>query len=96
LRQSLPRRQYLRDKPWRRFLLNASLVAETAFIFLRLQTKVKDPALRRHYRNSMGRLLRHRPPIDVLQVYAIKSAMHYHVHTLISAMNEDGPLVNTF
>jgi radical SAM superfamily enzyme YgiQ (UPF0313 family) len=96
LRQSNPRRRHLSDKPWRRFLLNAGLVAETAFIFLRLQTKVRDAGLRRHYRRSMGRLLRHRPPLDVLQVYAVKSAMHYHVHTLIGEMSGDKPLVNTF
>ncbi|MDR3435176.1 DUF4070 domain-containing protein [Telmatospirillum sp.] len=96
LRQSNPRREHLRDRPWRRFLLDVSLVAEAAFIFLRLQTKVKDRDLRRHYRRSMGRLLRHLPPTDVLQVYAVKSAMHYHVHTLVSEMSMDGQLVNTF
>jgi ribosomal protein L39E len=96
LRQSNPRRRHLQDKPWRRFLLNASLLAEALFIFLRLQTKVKDSDLRRHYRRSMGRLLRRRLPVDIWQVYAIKAAMHYHVHTLVNAMNGDEPLVNTF
>jgi radical SAM superfamily enzyme YgiQ (UPF0313 family) len=95
LSQSAARRRHLKGRTWSRLALNAGLLAESAFIFLRLQTKVADRDLRRHYRASMGRLLKRRPSLDLLQVYAVKAAMHYHVHTLLGEMQRDGRLTNS-
>jgi radical SAM superfamily enzyme YgiQ (UPF0313 family) len=95
LKQSLPREAYLRSRLLSRVLLNVSLLTEAAFVFLRLQIAVKSSELRRIYRRSMLRILLRRPEPDVLQVYAFKSAMHYHYYTLTEAMAGEGPLPNT-
>ena len=96
LSQSTTRKEFLKRRPLRRLKLNAALLAEAAYIVLKLQTQVKDSTLRRHYRRAMRRVLRARPEPDVLQAYAIKCAMHYHAHRLTSEMAAGGQLVNTF
>ena len=86
LRWGRARRNYLRRHPLQRARLNARLLAETLGIFLMLTRGVPDPALRREYRRRLLRVLRRRPSPAVLQLYAIKCAMHFHVHTMIEQM----------
>lgn len=80
------RRGYLRRHPLRRARINAQLLAEALAIYLMLMHGVADPELRREYRRRLLRVLRHRPAPAVLQLYAIKCAMHFHVHTMIEQM----------
>ncbi len=60
----------------------AVMVAEAAFIVLRLQTRVDDRALRRVYRAMIGEALKRRSP-QLLQILAIKCVMHYHAARLM-------------
>ena len=75
--------------------LSATLLAEAGYIFVKLQTGVKDRALRKTYRSAMARIIRRRPTPEAIQAYAIKCAMHYHSHRLVGEMGE-GKLVNSF
>ena len=64
---------------------------------MRLQWRVPEKRLRGIYRQRLARLLRHRADPTVLRVYAIKCAMHYHVHRMVEGLRQRrGPLVNTF
>lgn len=84
-------------RPFRRILGWLEALAHTAFIFVRLQTVVKDPQLRRDYRRVTWNVLRRRPNPFVLQAYALKSVAHYHYHTLVASMSAgEGHLVNMF
>ena len=52
-------------------------------IFLRLMWGVPDKALRREYRKRMWRVLKRRPEPIILRLYALKCAIHYHLHAMI-------------
>jgi radical SAM superfamily enzyme YgiQ (UPF0313 family) len=77
---------YLRRHPLRRFRLNAQLLVEALAIFVMLMRGVPDAALRREYRRSLWRVARRRPAPAILQLYALKCAMHFHVHMMVQEM----------
>jgi radical SAM superfamily enzyme YgiQ (UPF0313 family) len=90
-------RLYAAGHPWRRRRRRARLLLEAAGLAVRLQWRVPDKRLRGIYRQRLARLLRHRADPTVLRVYAIKCAMHYHVHRMVEGLQQrGGPLVNTF
>ncbi len=80
------RSRYLRRHPLRRLKLNARLLVEALAIFVMLTRGVPDPALRREYRRSMLRVTRRRPVPAILQLYALKCAMHFHFHMMVQEM----------
>ncbi|MBV8118513.1 MAG: B12-binding domain-containing radical SAM protein [Alphaproteobacteria bacterium] len=86
LRWGRARQHYLRRHPLRRAKLNARLLAEAVAIFLMLMRGVPDPALRREYRRRLLRAVWRRPAPAILQLYAIKCALHFHFHTMVLAM----------
>ena len=86
LRWGGARRDYLRRYPLRRARLNARLVAESLGIFIMLMRGVPDPALRREYRRRLLRIVLRRPAPAIVQLYAIKCAMHFHIHTMVQQM----------
>jgi radical SAM superfamily enzyme YgiQ (UPF0313 family) len=96
LAASAARDALLRRRPLRRFLLHVEALIYLVVIFFILQTAIDEGDLRRHYRRAIFKVLRRRPDPFVLQAYALKAAMHYHYHRLISAMGADGHLVNMF
>jgi radical SAM superfamily enzyme YgiQ (UPF0313 family) len=73
-----------RPRLWLR--TNARLLLEACAILTLLMRGVPDPALRREYRRRMLRGLWRRRSPSVLQQYAIKCAMHFHVHTMVQQM----------
>jgi len=73
-----------RPKLWLK--TNARLLLEAVAILTMLIRGVPDPALRREYRRRMLRVLWRRRSPSVLQQYAIKCAMHFHVHTMVQQM----------
>jgi hypothetical protein len=73
-----------RPKLWLR--TNGRLLLEAVAILTMLTRGVPDPALRREYRRRMLRVLWRRRSPSVLQQYAIKCAMHFHVHTMVQQM----------
>jgi radical SAM superfamily enzyme YgiQ (UPF0313 family) len=98
LGESKLRQRSATQKPLQHAANAAFALLQTIFIFIRLQTAVKERELRQHYRRFTYNALRRRPNPFVLQTYALRSAMHYHYHRLFGGMqvNGDGHLVNIF
>jgi radical SAM superfamily enzyme YgiQ (UPF0313 family) len=64
------------------------------FIALRLETRVEDRALRRTYRSIMREALGRRSPL-LLEILAVKCAMHYHAHRLAGKLSTADVPLNT-
>lgn len=94
---SLPRAKYFRSRPLRRVRANAIDALRALGVFTRLMLTVRDPTLRRIYRQRFWRVLRKRHEPQVWMVYAIKCVIHYHHYTMSRQMTpEAATLVNTF
>lgn len=93
LRWGQARQKYLRRHPIRRAKLNARLLLEAAAIFVMLLRGVPDRGLRREYRRRLWRVVRHRPTPAMLQLYAIKCAMHFHIQMMVREMRAIPPEV---
>ncbi|MFS8112252.1 radical SAM protein [Rhizobium jaguaris] len=90
------RLRHLRRHPLRLIALNLTWAFEAAGIFTRLMSRVQEADLRNIYRQRLWKLLlRRRSPI-ILQIYAIKCAMHYHAHKMVQQMQTGGDIVNSF
>ncbi|MDK4742222.1 DUF4070 domain-containing protein [Rhizobium sp. CNPSo 3464] len=90
------RLRHLRRHPIRLIALNLTWAFEAAGIFTRLMRRVQDAELRNIYRQRLWKLLlRRRSPV-ILQIYAIKCAMHYHAHKMVQQMRSGGDIVNSF
>ncbi len=88
---------YAEHRPWRRRARQARQLLEAAGLALRLLWRVPEKRLRRIYRQRLLHLLHRRADPAVLRVYAIKCAMHYHVHRMVEALQRRGSaLINTF
>jgi radical SAM superfamily enzyme YgiQ (UPF0313 family) len=90
------RLSHMRRHPVRLAMLNLGWIIEAAGIFVRLMRRVEEPDLRRTYRRRMWKLVRQRPSPIVLQIYAIKCAMHFHAHLMIREMRSGRGIVNSF
>jgi radical SAM superfamily enzyme YgiQ (UPF0313 family) len=88
-------RRYGERHPWRWRGHRARLALEGVGLFARLLMGVPERALRREYRRRLWQLLRRRPDAAVVRIYAIKSAMHYHVHEMTRALR-GGRVINTY
>jgi radical SAM superfamily enzyme YgiQ (UPF0313 family) len=92
-----PRAAALARRPLARWRSAAADAGRAAGVFLRLMTRVRDPALRRTYRRRMLRLAWRRPDPSVWMVYAIKCVIHFHHHAMAGRMAEPSARpVNTF
>jgi len=92
-----PRATALVRRPLARLGAAAADAGRAAGVFLRLMTRVRDPALRRTYRRRMLRLAWRRPDPSVWMVYAIKCVIHFHHHAMAERMAESSARpVNTF
>jgi hypothetical protein len=90
-------RAYAAEHPWLRRARHLRFWIETAAVILRLIATVPDGALRREYRRRFWRMLRHRHDPAVLRIYAIKCAMHYHLHRLVQLLPQpDRAIINTY
>ena len=57
---------------------------------------VPERELRRVYRRRLWNMLKRRRSPIIMQIYAIKCAMHYHAHVMISQMRAGQRIVNSF
>jgi radical SAM superfamily enzyme YgiQ (UPF0313 family) len=90
-------RQHGRKHPWVWLKYQAKNLAVSAVLFARLMWAVPDANLRREYRRRLWRLVRSRPDPNVLVLYLIKCAMHYHQFTLARELSVEGArVVNSF
>ncbi|MQB45049.1 DUF4070 domain-containing protein [Rhizobium sp. ICMP 5592] len=90
------RLRHLRRHPVRLVALNVMWALEAVGIFTRLMRRVPEADLRNIYRQRLWKLLLHRRSPVVLQIYAIKCAMHYHAHLMVQQMRTGGDIVNSF
>jgi radical SAM superfamily enzyme YgiQ (UPF0313 family) len=77
------RMRYLQRHRWQRLKMNGLWLAQALAVFLSLMWRVPDTALRREYRRRMWQVARRRCEPIVLRDYAIKCAMHYHLHVMV-------------
>ena len=77
------RQRYLQRRPLRRLAANAVLLGQALGLVLRLMAGVSDAALRREYLVRLWGVLRRRPEPILLRLYALKCALHYHLHVMI-------------
>jgi radical SAM superfamily enzyme YgiQ (UPF0313 family) len=84
------RLRYWARHNWRRRRAAIRALTQAVIVFLRLMAGVGDASLRREYRRRMLRLLRVRREPEVLLIYALKCAIHVHVHALTQAMTRRG------
>jgi radical SAM superfamily enzyme YgiQ (UPF0313 family) len=83
-------------RPWLAALRqNMAALIQSTFIVFRLETRVSDRALRQAYRTMIAEALRRRSPL-LLQIFAMKCAMHYHAACLVRDMAASRTPVNTF
>ena len=83
---SSARTRYLRRHPWKRLKASAWSAVEVLFLFIQLMRGIPDEALRRDYRSRLWTVIRRRPSLALLRVYAIKCALHFHFAQLITQM----------
>ena len=89
--------RYHRTRPWRRAGEAAKDVGRAVGLFARLMRGVPDRALRREYRRRVAHLLRARPDPNLLFLYTVKCAMHYHHYVMAREMAEHRTaVVNSF
>jgi radical SAM superfamily enzyme YgiQ (UPF0313 family) len=88
---------YAQTHPWAHRAHQARLWFESVGLLLRVLAKVPDPSLRQVYRQRFWSFLRARPDPSVLRIYALKCAIHWHMHKFIRRlMTTEKPLVNTY
>jgi radical SAM superfamily enzyme YgiQ (UPF0313 family) len=88
------RLEYLAQHRWWRLAQHAQTLTQALVLFFRVALHAPEPALKRHYLVRALRLLRHRREPDLLLSFAIKCAIHVHVHTLIRNMRPGGKVAN--
>jgi radical SAM superfamily enzyme YgiQ (UPF0313 family) len=81
--------RWLRRHPWRRIKAQAWTVLEVTYIIIGLMRGAPDPVLKRDYRRRLWAVIRRRPRLRLLRIYAVKCALHYHFDRLIAQMKAD-------
>ena len=81
--------RWLRRHPWRRIKAQAWTVLEVTYIIIALMRGAPDPVLKRDYRRRLWAVIRRRPRLRLLRIYAVKCALHYHFDRLIAQMKAE-------
>lgn len=76
------RARYWSRHPWNRVKVQTANLIRAAILFWRLMIRVPDAGLRHEYRKRFRRLLNQRREPDLMVVYLIKCALHYHHYKL--------------
>jgi radical SAM superfamily enzyme YgiQ (UPF0313 family) len=88
--------RYRRLHPWRTWGRSLRAWLEAFGILARLLARVPDRSLRNLYLRRLWQCLRVRRNGGVMQIYAIKCAVHFHMHQLVRALGaRERPVVNT-
>jgi radical SAM superfamily enzyme YgiQ (UPF0313 family) len=91
------RQRYWRRHPLTGLKAQARNLARALGLFARLMRRVPEKPLRDEYRRRLARLLRVRRDPEVLFVYTIKCAVHYHYYTMARRMAQrETGVVNTY
>jgi radical SAM superfamily enzyme YgiQ (UPF0313 family) len=89
LRQLRARSHYLRRHPLRALSINAQLLIEALATIWQLMRRIPDAPVRREYRRRLWQAFKRRPEPAVLQVYALKCALHFHSFMMARQMMAD-------
>jgi len=81
--------RWQRRHPWRRIKAQAWTVLEVTYIIIGLMRGAPDPVLKRDYRRRLWAVIRRRPRLRLLRIYAVKCALHYHFDRLIAQMKAE-------
>ena len=81
--------RWLRRHPWRRIKAQAWTMLEVTYIIIGLMRGAPDPVLKRDYRRRLWTVIRRRPRLRLLRIYAIKCALHSHFDRLIAQMKTE-------
>ena len=81
--------RWLRRHPWRRIKAQAWTVLEVTYIIIGLMRGAPAPVLKRDYRRRLWAVIRRRPRLRLLRIYAVKCALHYHFDRLIAQMKAE-------
>jgi radical SAM superfamily enzyme YgiQ (UPF0313 family) len=88
--------QYAAQRPVLRRWRNFRAWLEAFGLAARLLFGVPDGSLRLVYMRQFARFLRVRRNAHAARIYALKCAVHYHMHQMVNTlMTPDGPVVNT-
>jgi radical SAM superfamily enzyme YgiQ (UPF0313 family) len=89
--------RHWRRHPWRLLKAKGLFLVQALGLLARLTWHVPVPSLRREYLRRVWRLARVRREPSVLWIYVVKTAMHYHAHTMARRMAEqETRVVNTY
>jgi radical SAM superfamily enzyme YgiQ (UPF0313 family) len=89
--------RYWRRHPWSWLKMQTLNLVGSVVLFCRLMRWVPEARLRKEYRKRVWRLLRARRDPNLLILYLIKCAMHYHQYTMTRQMTTgDRRIVNSF
>ena len=83
------RTRWLRRHPLRWLKAQVWTMLEVVYIITGLMRGIPDEALKRDYRHRLWTVLRRRPRLRLLRIYAVKCALHWHFTRLIAQMNTD-------
>jgi hypothetical protein len=88
---------HARARPWLRWRRDMRCWLEAFVLLARLAAQVPDRHLWHIYRRRFWAFLRDRPEPQVLRVYVLKCAIHWHMHKLVRQLSDRArPLVNTY
>lgn len=76
------RKDHLARHPLRWLKTNVVCMIQAGMVFISLIRRVDDRELTREYRHRMWRALKRRRDPIVLRIYAVKCAVHYHMHVM--------------
>jgi radical SAM superfamily enzyme YgiQ (UPF0313 family) len=89
--------KYWRRHPWAWVKAETRNLLRAMVLFWRLTSGIPEAALRQQYRKRLWRLARSRPAPNVLLIFVVKCALHYHQHTLAKQLaSGKSPVYNSF
>jgi radical SAM superfamily enzyme YgiQ (UPF0313 family) len=89
------RARYWRAHPWRRRASQARDLGAALVLAARLLGRLPDAGLRREYARRLARAWRQRREPELLLLYVVKCACHFHYHQLVRRLRA-GELRNSF
>ncbi|HUI95943.1 MAG TPA: radical SAM protein [Xanthobacteraceae bacterium] len=90
-------RRFAASRPWLRLRKQARSWLEAVVVTARVILQLNDNSLRKLYLGRVIGALRRRPDGVLLRLYAIRCAMHFHLHALTRQLRtQDGRLINTY
>jgi radical SAM superfamily enzyme YgiQ (UPF0313 family) len=88
---------HVRTRPWLRWKRDAYCWLLTFVLLARLAMLIPERQMWRIYRRRFWAFLRDRPEPQVARVYALKCAIHWHMHKFAQQLSDRTlPLVNTY